>query len=150
MQKLFIASIFAGLLAGCQSTPVAEKPAQQAEQQGQWKASILSEQTIAKANAAVLDYRKCLAGQTAAKAGERFDPRYIANTILKACEDRLAPIRTAYDAEHVPAHLTERYLRKTRSQGAQSVLRSVMAVHAMRAAEEEEAREANHPKNEKN
>ncbi len=151
MKNFFVIVISTGLLlAGCQSAPVAEKQTKQAEQKGQWEVSALSEQTIAKANAAVMDYRQCLAGETAVKAKERFDPRDIANTILKACEERLAPIKTAYDAENVPATLSERYMRKTRSQGAQMVLRSVMAVHAMRAADEEEAREAANQKKNKN
>lgn len=138
--------IFSGLcalllLAACNSSTEPAKPLAQADSPEQtWQPSTLSEQTIAKANAAVLEYRQCLSKEIGAKAEDRADPRDIANTILKNCEDRLPAIKTAYDAENVPAVISERYIRKTRSQGAQSVLRSVMAVHAMRAADEEEAK----------
>ncbi|MDD5033299.1 MAG: hypothetical protein PHE55_00960 [Methylococcaceae bacterium] len=132
-------------LAGCQSTPVQERT--QTESDGEWHRSTLSEQTIAKVNAGVADYRQCLTDAIVAQAKDRRDPRDIANTILKTCEPQLPAIKTAFDAENVPANLSERYLRKTRSQGAQSVLRSVQAVHALRAAEEEDAKEAvNHKK----
>jgi len=125
------------LLAGCQSAPVAE-PAPAAVDQ-EWHASTLSPATIAKADAAVLDYHQCLTRETQARVNERGDPRAITNTILKACEDRLPAIKTAYDAENVPAVIAERYIRKTRSQGVQGVLRQVSAIQAQRAGEEEEA-----------
>ncbi|MCX7111339.1 MAG: hypothetical protein NTX45_14670 [Proteobacteria bacterium] len=143
-------ALFAGLiLVGCQSKQVAVKPpagtAQPSAQTDsapidqEWKPSTLSEQTIAKANASVMEYRKCLGEETKARAGGRGDPRQITNTILKNCEILLPAIKAAFDAENVPAVISERYMRKTRSHGAQSVLRAVMGVHAERAGEEAEA-----------
>lgn len=130
------------LLGGCQqSPPAADKPAAQAEAIDQvWHASTLSPDTIAKADAAVLDYRSCLAKETAAKARVKGDSRDIANAILKACENRLPAIKTAYDAEQVPAAISERYIRKTRSQGVQTVMFQVQSAQALFAAQEEEAR----------
>ena len=125
------------LLAGCQSAQVAEPPADSIDQT--WHESTLSPETIAKADAAVQDYRLCLNKETAAKNNERGDPRTITNAILKACEDRLPAIKTVYDAEHVPSVISERYIRKTRSQGVQSVLRYVSAIQAQRAGDEQEA-----------
>ena len=122
------------LIAGCQSAPV----------KSDWKPSTLSAQTIAKANGAVRKYHQCLNDETLALADDRADPRAIADEILKRCEHKLMPIKAAFDAEQVPASISERYLRKTRSQGAQSVLRYVMAVHAVRSANEAEAQSA-HP-----
>jgi hypothetical protein len=131
------------ILVGCQSKLEAEKPpadpVQSTPADQQWHPSTLSDQTIATANAAVLDYRKCLASETKATARDRGDPRVIANSILKSCESRLSAIKTAFDGENVPAAISERYQRKTRSQGAQSVLRTVMGIHAERAGEEAEA-----------
>ena len=89
----------------------------------------------------MLEYRKCLAAETQAQANGRNDPRQITNAILKSCEDKLPAIKTAFDAENVPATISERYIRKTRSQGLQSVLRAVEAAQAQRAAEEEDAKE---------
>ena len=136
-------SVFALLASGCSpSSTQDEKPAAQAGQVDQtWHESTLSPETIAKANAAVLDYRRCLAKETSVKAGAKDDSRSIANSILKACEDRLLPIKAAYDAEHVPANLSERYMRKTRSQGVQSVMLAVQSAQAQRAAAEEEAKQ---------
>jgi hypothetical protein len=143
--KMLLPAISSGLiLIGCQSKLEAEKPpadpvAQSTPVDQQWHPSTLSDQTIATANAAVLDYRTCLAGETKATAPDRGDPRVIANTILKSCESRLPAIKAAFAAEHVPDVISERYLRKTRSQGAQSVLRAVMGIHAERAGAEAEA-----------
>jgi len=134
------------LAAGCgqSSPPKDDKPAAQQGQIDQvWHESTLSQETIAKANAAVKDYRQCLLKETQAKASGKDDSRNIANSILKACEDRLLPIKAAYDAEQVPDYLTERYIRKTRSQGVQSVMLAVQAAQAQRAAAEDAAK--NHP-----
>jgi uncharacterized protein (DUF2267 family) len=135
-RSLAIASLFLG---GCQSAPVTEPPADALDQT--WHESTLSAETIAKANAAVADYRHCLSQETAAKNQDRGDPRTITNAILKACEDWLPAIKTAYDAEHVPVVISERYIRKTRSQGVQSVLRYVSAIQAQRAGDEQEAQD---------
>lgn len=129
------------LLGACQqSPPVAEAPAKAADPDQQWNATTLSPDTIAKANAAVADYRACLVKETSAKAKVKGDSRDIANTILKACEDRLPAIKAAYDAENVPAALSERYIRKTRNQGVQAVMFQVQSAQALLAAQEEEAK----------
>lgn len=139
-RPLVLACLF---LAGCQSAPVEEKPAAPMDQE--WHASTLSPATIAKADAAVRDYRQCLTQETLARDQERGDPRAITNTILQACEGRLPTIKTAYDAEQVPATISEHKIRQTRSQGVQSVLRHVSGVQAQRAGEEEEAKNATQP-----
>jgi hypothetical protein len=131
---LVISCVF---LAGCQSAPVAEPPAAALDQT--WHESTLSADTIAKANAAVQDYHVCLSLASKAHYPDRGDPRVITNQILKACEDRLPAIKAAYDTEKVPDVISERYIRKTRSQAVQSVLRNVSAVQAQRAGDEEEA-----------
>lgn len=113
------------LLAGCQSAPVEES----------WQASTLSEKTIAQANAAVLEYNQCLDQKTQESMGLTADSRAIADQILKQCENPLGKIKTAYDAENVPASISERYMRKVRSHGAQNVLRFVMSIQAMRSTE---------------
>lgn len=132
------------LLGGCQSAPVsapapaAAKPADS----GQWVESTLSEQTKDKVKAAIGDYNRCLMQETDAMALARDDPRSITNAILKACEDRLAPIKDAYDAEHVPAEISQRHQRQVRSRGMQRVLLAVESIHAQRAGEEQEEKAA--------
>lgn len=136
------------ILVACESKTEAEKPPASQSQPAQadsasvdqeWKPSTLSEQTIAKANAAVAEYNKCLTAETRARAADVGDPRDITNTILKSCEILLPAIKTAFDAENVPVPISERYMRKTRSHGLQAVMRTVMGVHAERAGEEAEA-----------
>jgi hypothetical protein len=127
------------ILAGCQSAPVAEKPATQADQQ--WQASTLSPETIAKAEAAVRDYQQCLNQGVIARNADRGDPRDITNQILKACEDKLPAIKTAFDTEHVPSIISERKIQQTRSHGVQSVLKVISMVQAQKAGEEAEARD---------
>jgi hypothetical protein len=126
------------LLGGCQSAPVEEKPPALADQQ--WHVSTLSPETIAKADAAVLDYRQCLGKETLTRSQNRGDPRDITNQILQSCENRLPAIKAAFDTENVPPVISERKIRQTRSQGVQSVLRSVSAVQAQRVGDEEEAK----------
>ena len=126
------------LLAGCQAAPVAEQAAAAPADQ-QWQASTLSQATIAQAEAAVRDYRLCLGRETQARLAARGDPRVITNAILQACEGRLPAIKTAFDAENVPAVISEHKIKQTRSQGVQSVLREVSSVQALYAGDEEEA-----------
>lgn len=135
------------LLAGCQSAPVDKQPPAPNDQE--WQASSLSPETIAKAKAAERDYRQCLTKEIVARNQNRGDPREITNLILKACEDRLPAIKTAFDAEKVPAIISERKIRQTRSHGVQSVLRAVSEVQAQRAGEDAEASNAAHLKKNK-
>ncbi len=149
MFKTLSLAIFVGLIfLGCQSKPEKDSPTINPTQTSQaestpidqeWKPSTLSDATIAKANDAVKEYNKCLTAQTKAKASETGDPRNITNMILKNCESMLPAIKTAFDAEKVPAVISERYMRKTRSHGTQAVLRTVMGVHAERSGNEAEA-----------
>lgn len=149
MQSYLSLILACALLVGCGSTPVTEKPAAAAEQKSQWQASTLSQQTIDKANAVVQDYRLCLSDETKARINDQGDSRAIADLILRQCEPRLTPVKTLFDAEQVPAEISERYLRKNRSHGAQFVLRTVMAAQAMRAGEEEEAKQKDNSKKKK-
>jgi len=142
MKPYFISAFALLLLSACQTAPTSKPPEPQASESGEWRPSTLSEQTIAKANAAVKDYQICLNEQAGKRAGEKTDPRRVADEILKVCEERLAGVKTAYDTENVPAAISERYMRKTRSHGAQGLLRYLMSAYAMRVAEEEEAAQA--------
>jgi|APFre7841882724_1041349.scaffolds.fasta_scaffold100572_2 hypothetical protein len=99
---------------------------------GEWAPSTLSDSTIAKAQEAKVSYQQCLDEQIRKHLMSNVDSRAITDAILKACEDRLSPIRTAYDAEKVPPSITDRYLRQQRSRAAQDVLREIMAAQAVR------------------
>ncbi|NJD08628.1 MAG: hypothetical protein FIA97_19370 [Methylococcaceae bacterium] len=98
----------------------------------------MSEQTIARANDAVRQYERCLNSEAWAGVKQQGDPRALGDRILHACESHLEGIKTAYADEKVPDSVTERYMRKTRSRGAQSLMRFLQAVAAQRAAQEAE------------
>jgi hypothetical protein len=132
------------LLAACQSSqeapkPTANKPELEAEAEGEkaWQPSSLSEQTIERVGAIATDYQKCLNGEImAGAAASNADPRAVTDTVLRKCEAKLGPMKAAFDAEKVPDDLSNRYLRKTRTQGARNVLKFVMSAQALRAADE--------------
>lgn len=126
-------------LSACSTTPTPEvKPDDSPSAGGEWQASTLSPETIAKANAAVKDYQLCLNRETLTHINDPLDGRVIADGVLRVCENKLSGIKEAFDQEGVPAVISERYMRKNRSQGAQGVLRYVLSMQAARAGEAEE------------
>jgi hypothetical protein len=102
--------------------------------EGEWAPSTLSEATMTKTREAQRGYEQCLNEQLVKHLASDTDSRAVTDTILKTCEDRLNPIRAAFDAEKVPAAITDRYLRQQRSRAAQGVLREIMAAQAVRQA----------------
>lgn len=105
--------------------------------EGEWEPSKLSEKTWDKVHESKVGYDACLNQQLLKNIASEADPRAVTDTILKACEDQLSPIRAAYDAEKVPAEMTDRYLRQQRSRAAQAVVREVMGAQAVRHAQQE-------------
>lgn len=102
---------------------------------GTWEPSTLSQATLDKVHAGLEVYGKCADTETRAHINDKDDSRRVADLILKNCEDKLGIIKAAFDAEKVPATISERYLRSKRSQIAQQVLRVVMATQAARSAQ---------------
>lgn len=131
-------------LAACQSEP---KRLPVNTDSTSWQPSTLSEQTIARANGAIRQYERCLNSEALGGVKHRGDPRGLADRILRACEGHLEGIRAAYSAEGVPDAISERYMRKTRSRGAQSLMRFLQAVEAQRDAEEVEMQTPSNQKN---
>lgn len=127
--------IIALILAGCQSATEKKADATAAQPTDSWSESTLSEQTQQKIQAAAFDYQTCLNKQIMAGFPPQTDPRAVTDAILRACENRLIPIKTAFDAEKVPDEISNRYLRQKRTQGARNVLKFVLSVQAAQAAE---------------
>ncbi|WP_045224889.1 hypothetical protein [Methyloterricola oryzae] len=138
--KMHLLALMAVLgLSACSTDPKPEVKAQtEAPTDGQWHASTLSPDTIAKANAAVKDYQSCLNRETLTHVNDPLDCRVIADGVLKVCESKLSGIKDAFEKEGVPDSISQRYMRKNRSQGAQEVLRYVMSVQAARVGEAQE------------
>lgn len=125
------------LLCGC-LIAVLGAPAgaeEAAEIKQEWQPSTLSDKTLAKVKAGVEDYFKCLNDETLKHVQDKDDSRRVTDLILGNCEKRLGAVKEAFDAEKVPANLSERYLRSKRSRGAQQVVKVVMQAQALRHAE---------------
>jgi hypothetical protein len=129
--RVLASVLLAGLaLAACQQAPV-----KNAEEPRAWQPSTLSEQTLDQVNAGLRIYQQCANDETRAHLNDRMDSRKVTDVILKNCEGKLSAIKTAFDAEQVPASISERYLRSKRSMAAQQILRVVMATQAVRSTE---------------
>ena len=133
MKALMCVLLAGTLLAGC---PSADKKAVESVESQEWQPSTLSEETLAKVQARLLDYQHCINDETRTHINDAMDSRRITDQILKNCEDKLSAVKTAFDAENVPSSISERYCRSKRSHAAQQILRVVMATQAVRSAEE--------------
>lgn len=100
--------------------------------EGEWQPSVLKPETIEKVYGATNDYHRCMGEEIGKDSDPGADPRAIADAILKTCEVRLNAMREAFIGEGVPEAIADRYLRKTRTQAANSLLRETMALQAQR------------------
>lgn len=134
--RLIVVTFYSGLLAACQSVPAIQPQTPEAKLDRQWHASTLDPKTIDQANAAIKGYEKCLNDEALGRVKQQLDPRDIGDQVLQNCEPRLSDIKTVLRAEQVPDEISERYMRQTRSRGAQSLMRFLQAVQAQRTADE--------------
>ncbi|BBL74840.1 hypothetical protein [Methylomagnum ishizawai] len=104
-------------------------------EEGTWEPSTLSPATLDKVQASLKVYQQCVNDETRAHLNDKMDSRQVADLILRNCEDKLNGIKTAFDAEKVPAPISERYMRSKRSMAAQQILRVVMAHQAMQSTQ---------------
>ncbi|WP_017365876.1 DUF2760 domain-containing protein [Methylococcus capsulatus] len=109
--------------------------------EGEWQPSTLSEATLAKVHEAAKAYQDCLNEAFRTHVGEDVDSRVQTDRILHACENRLTPMKAAFDAERVPDSISERYMRSYRTRGARDLVRLLMSAQAARAAAAESASE---------
>lgn len=106
-------------------------------EEAQWEPSKLSEKTWDQVHQAKVGYDACLNQQLMKNIVSEVDPRAVTDAILKACEEQLSPIRTAFEAEKVPPEMIARHLQQQRSRAAQSVVREVMGAQAVRHSQQE-------------
>ncbi|WP_152486017.1 hypothetical protein [Methylohalobius crimeensis] len=122
--RLSLTAGFVFILAGCAGTPEG-KPTDK-----QWQPTTLSDRTIKQARQSSRDYFGCIQDQLAHYRYRGGDSRYETEALLKPCEKRLEPIRTAFAEEGVDPRITRRYLKRKRTQAARHVLRLIMAMEA--------------------
>ena len=101
----------------------------------QWVPSTVSEKTWDQVHQAKVSYDGCLNQQLATNVAKAADPRALTDAILKACEEHLNPIRTAFQSEKMPDEMVDRYLRQQRSRAAQSLVRELMGAQAVRQSQ---------------
>lgn len=112
--------------------PAAEKPAEPSQE---WQPSTLKPETLDKVHEGLRGYDRCLNEQTQAHLHDKEDSRKVTDVILTACEPKLMAVKAPFDAEKVPAVISERYLRSKRSHAAQQVVRVVMSTQAVRSSQ---------------
>lgn len=122
--RLNLTACLVFLLAGCAGTPEGTPTDKQ------WQPTTLSDQTIEQARQSSRDYFGCIQDQLAQYRYRGGDSRYETEALLKPCEKRLEPIRTAFAEEGVDPRITRRYLKRKRTQAARHVLRLIMAMEA--------------------
>jgi hypothetical protein len=99
-----------------------------------WQPSALSENTIAKVTQASHEYFACIQEELGRYRHQSGDPRYATQSLLKRCEERLIPIRSAFAAEGVDPSITSRYLKRKRTQAARYALEAILELEAQQRA----------------
>ncbi|MCX8050030.1 MAG: hypothetical protein N3A55_10305 [Methylohalobius sp.] len=115
------------LLAGCSDLPK-NSPA------SGWQPSALSDQVIEQANQASREYFACIQERLSRYRYRGGNSRYETQALLRHCEHHLKSIRQAFSAEGVDAKITERYLKRKRTQAARYVLETIMGLEAQHRA----------------
>ncbi|WP_460034071.1 hypothetical protein [Methylothermus subterraneus] len=94
----------------------------------------MSEKTIAQAIQASQAYFACVQEELGRYRYQGGDSRYETQSLLKRCESRLQPIRSAFAAEGVDPRITERYLKRKRTQAARYALEAILELEARQRA----------------
>lgn len=132
--RLPIMALLTGLsLSACQSAVKPEEPSQE------WRPSAISDGTKGKFYAKTQVYEQCLSGEMQAHVNDKDDSRRITDLILRNCEDKLAEAKAVLTGEGVPEQSAEMFVKRRRSQAAQKILPEMMAIQAVRSANERPA-----------
>ena len=97
-----------------------------------WESTTLSDTTIKHIQEAKHQYLLCITTEAKKLYKTKMDSRAATDFILKQCEENLAQIRTVFEQEKVPVAITDRYLKKTRTQTARKVLEEMIIAAATR------------------
>lgn len=97
-----------------------------------WHNTTISDATIAKIQAAKLEYKKCASDEMQKAAYQQQDSRHATDAIMKQCEAVLAKMRAVYLAEKIPEIVADRHLKQMRIQTTRSVLQAMIFAEAAR------------------
>jgi hypothetical protein len=99
-----------------------------------WQNTTISDETIAKIQAAKLEYKKCASDEMQKKDYAKQESRAATDTIIKQCESVLTKMREVYVAEKVPEVVADRHLKQLRLQTTRDVLQNMMYAEAARSS----------------
>ena len=102
------------------------------EKSEQWQKTTLTDETIEHIQKAKYKYMQCVTDEVQKKTYIKMDSRVATDVILQKCEPALSDVRTVFSKENVPVQITDRYLKKTRTQTARKVLKQLMYAEAAR------------------
>ena len=98
----------------------------------EWQNTTISEDTIAKIQAAKYEYKKCVSDEMQKPAYQSQESRAATEVIIKQCESILTKMREVYLEEKVPEVIADRHLKQMRLQTTRDVLQNMMYSEAAR------------------
>lgn len=99
-----------------------------------WQNTTISDDTIAKIQAAKYEYKKCVSDEIPKNDYAKQESRSATESIIKQCEPVLSKMRAVYVDEKVPEVIADRHLKQMRLQTTRDVLQNMMYAEAARAA----------------
>jgi len=102
------------------------------ETKNDWQNTSINDETIAKIQAANLEYKKCASDEMQKPLYRQQDSRRATDEIIRQCEGILSKMRTVYLAEKVPDVIADRHLKQMRIQVTRSVLQELIFAEAAR------------------
>jgi hypothetical protein len=101
----------------------------------EWQNTTISEETIAKIQAAKYEYKKCVSDEMQKPAYQSQESRAATEIIIKQCEPVLTKMRAVYLEEKVPEVIADRHLKQMRLQTTRDALQNMMYGEATRAGQ---------------
>jgi hypothetical protein len=101
----------------------------------EWQNTTISEDTIAKIQAAKYEYKKCVSDEMQKPAYQNQESRAATEIIIKQCEPVLTKMRAVYLEEKVPEVIADRHLKQMRLQTTRDALQNMMYGEATRAGQ---------------
>jgi hypothetical protein len=99
-----------------------------------WNGSNLSAATIKQVQEDKYHYKQCVYKEAQKQGYQKIDSRVATDAVIKQCESTLAQIRATFVNEGVPEVITDRFLKKTRTDMTRKILKSLMFAEASRKA----------------
>lgn len=98
-----------------------------------WENTTLKAETRKKIEEGATQYRSCLNEKSKPLLAEPGDSRQQTDRVLRECESSLVAVKQAFRMEKIPEPLSDRYMRRLRTQGGRDVLQALMYAEAQRS-----------------